>query len=106
MFLPSSLSLSHCLLVITLELCLPAGSTYWFSTSGSWRSNQKNGGFKRKSPQEDEGMYEPKRCLMKLYVGGEGVQPGRATLMLLSMVGAANLYLHLPTSASLWPRTS
>jgi len=44
---------------------LPAGSTYYFSTSGSQGSTQKNGGFKKKSPQEEEGMYVPKKDLMK-----------------------------------------
>lgn len=66
-FLPSLVHLSCCYLrslVVTAALCLPAGSTYYFSTSSSQGSNQKNGGFKKKSPKEDEGTYVPKTYLM------------------------------------------
>lgn len=70
----SSLTLSWGLLVVTTSFCLPAGSTYWFATSSSRGNNQKNGGFKKKSPQEDEGMYVPKRYLMKQTVCVWGVR--------------------------------
>lgn len=39
-----------------LSSALPAGNTSWFATSSSRGSSQKNGGFKKKSPQEEDGM--------------------------------------------------
>lgn len=41
-------------------LCLPAGSTSWFATSSFRGSSQKNGGLKKKSPQEEDGTCVPK----------------------------------------------
>ncbi|NXI53640.1 SPG7 protein, partial [Chloroceryle aenea] len=62
------------------------GSTYHFTTSSSQGSNQKNGGFKKKSPQEDEELTRQQLSPVVLGCGIYRCQLGLGLLLLFSGV--------------------